>query len=81
MISSVREVVVFLAPKSGPDDRNAAQPRYARGAVGMLFSRIAPPIAMVSPSFTVTCVLIERLEKEGDWIAALAAGAIGALTC
>jgi len=39
-----------------------------------------PAIAIVSLSCTVTCVLTLRFENDGDWIADVAAGAMGELT-
>src|SRR5581483_5691684 len=40
-----------------------------------------PPIAIVSPSCTVICVLIERLENDVEALDAPSGGGSGALTC
>ena len=72
MTSSVRSLVVDLAPKAIP--RTGI--RCSQGIPALLEvsdSLMIPPMAMVSPSWTVTWVFTLRVEKDGDWMARPAA--------
>src|ERR1039458_10034862 len=65
MISSVRDVLTCLVPNSMP--RTGMRFRYGIPPVdSVLDSRMAPPMATVSPSCIVSCVLMERLENDGE---------------
>src|SRR5271157_4659461 len=80
IINWVRAVLVFLAPNAAP----MIGMRCRKGTppeLSVWVSRIAPPMATVSPSMMVSCVDIDRLVKEGDWMVELGDGGCGAETC
>ena len=80
MTSSVRSFEKLFEPNRLPTMGNLCNTGIPADA-SVLVSWMMPPIAIVSPSCTVTCVLTAFWENEGDWIAELEEGCCGSLTC